>query len=126
MDRFQHMRRWLATKARFLDTNTEVFERFCAELVAQKVPLDRSWLHIRTLHPQFAGMTRLWQREAALEERYLDHDFETGNTYLTSPIRFAVEKREGGRWRLDTGAALPFPVLDELRAAGYRDYIVAP
>jgi adenylate cyclase len=126
MDRTQHMRRWLATKARFFDTNTQVFEGFCSELVALKVPLDRSWLHIRTLHPQFAGMSRLWQREAGLDERYLDHDFESRSTYLASPIRFAVEKRKGGRWRLDTRAELPFPILDELRAAGYRDYLVAP
>ena len=126
MDRPQHMRRWLATEARFFDTNTQVFEGFCSELVALKVPLDRSWLHIRTLHPQFAGLTRLWQREAGIEERYLDHDFESRSTYLASPIRFAVERREGGRWRLDTRAEIPFPVLDELRAAGYRDYIVAP
>jgi len=126
MDRSQHMRRWLTTKARFFDTNTQVLEGFCSELVALKVPLDRSWLHIRTLHPQYAGMSRLWQREAGIEERYLDHDFESGSAYLASPIRFAVEKRESGRWRLNTPAELPFPVLDKLRAAGYRDYIVAP
>lgn len=126
MDRLEHMRRWLATKARFFETNTQVLEGFCAELVALKVPLDRSWLHIRTLNPQYAGMSRLWRRETGTEESYLDHDFESRSTYLTSPIRFAVEKREGGRWRLDAHAALPFPVLDELRAAGYCDYAVAP
>jgi len=62
-------------------------------------------------------MARLWTRETGIEERYLDHGFEETSTYLTSPVRLAVEGREPGRWRLDTGAALPFPLLDELRAA---------
>jgi adenylate cyclase len=126
MDRLQHISRWLASEARFFDTNLEVFERFCMRLYELGVPLDRSWLQIRTLHPQFAGMTRLWTREAGTEQRYLDHGFERTSTFLVSPIRYAVEQQKTGRWRLNAGNALPFPVLDELRGAGYSDYVVAP
>jgi adenylate cyclase len=126
MDRLWQMNRWLAREARFLDTNLELFRQFCMKLLELGVLLDRSWLHIRALHPQYAGMARLWTRETGVEERYLDHGFEETSTYLTSPVRFAVEGRETGRWRLDAGAALPFPLLDELRAAGYVDYAIAP
>ena len=126
MDRLQHISRWLASEARFFDTNRVVFERFCMKLSELGVPLDRSWLHLRTLHPQYAGMSRLWTREAGIEERYLDHGFERTSTYLASPIRFVVEGQKTGRWRLNTEDTLPFPVLDELRAVGYRDYAVAP
>ena len=122
MDRLWQMSGWLAREARFLDTNLELFKHFCMKLLELGVLLDRSWLHIRALHPQYAGMARLWTRETGIEERYLDHGFEETSTYLTSPVRCAVEGRETGRWRLDAGAALPFPLLDELRAAGYVDY----
>ena len=126
MDRLWKMSGWLAREARFLDTNLDLFKQFCMKLLELGVLLDRSWLHIRALHPQYAGMARLWTRETGIEERYLDHGFEETSTYLTSPVRCAVEGRETGRWRLDAGAALPFPLLDELRAAGYADYAIAP
>jgi adenylate cyclase len=108
MDRLWQMNGWLAREARFLDTNLELFRQFCMTLLKLGVLLDRSWLHIRALHPQYAGMARLWTRETGVEERYLDHGFEETSTYLTSPVRFSVEGRETGRWRLDAGAALPF------------------
>jgi len=126
MDRLWKMSGWLAREARFLDTNLELFKQFCMKLLELGVLLNRSWLHIRALHPQYAGMARLWTRETGIEERYLHHGLEETSTYLTSPVRFAVEGREPGRWRLDAGAALPFPLLDELRAAGYVDYAIEP
>jgi adenylate cyclase len=126
MDRLQQMSGWLTRKARFFDNNLELLKQFCLKVTELGVPLDRSWQHIRTLHPQYAGMSRLWTREAGIEERYLEHGFESTNTYLTSPIRFVVEGRKAGRWRLNAGAALPFSILGELRAAGYSDYVVAP
>src|SRR5262245_25941066 len=87
MDRFQQLCRWLTSNARFLGTNTELLEQFCSKVQALAVPLDRSWLHNRPLHPQYGGMTRLWRPKTGIEERYLEHDFETKSTYLTSPIR---------------------------------------
>jgi len=107
MDRLWQMNGWLAREARFLDTNLELFKQFCMKLLELGVLLDRSWLHIRALHPQYAGMARLWTRETGIDERYLDHGFEETSTYLTSPVRFAVEGREPGRWRLDADAGSP-------------------
>ena len=117
---------WLVHRGRFVANNRELFEKFC-ELVAESgVPLARSWLHIRTLHPEFAGMSRIWRRGMAIEERILEFGFEKTPAYLKSPVRQTVEGRELMSWRLDPGAALPFPVLDELRAAGYTHYVVGP
>jgi adenylate cyclase len=126
MDRVQELSRWLAQEARFFAGNLELFERYCCKVGEMGVPLDRSWLHIRTLHPQYAGMSRLWTRGAGVVERYLEHGFESTDVYLSSPIKFAVEGRKTGRWRLDSDAPLPSRTLDELRASGYSDYVVAP
>ena len=81
MDRFQQLCRWLTSHARFLGTNTELFEQFCSKVGALAVPLDRSWLHIRTLHPQYGGLSRLWRRDTEIVERYLEHDFESKSIY---------------------------------------------
>jgi adenylate cyclase len=109
MDRLPQLCRWLTSRARFLGTNTEFFEQFCSKVDALGVPLDRSWLHIRTLHPQYGGLSRLWRRDTGVEERYLEHDFESKSIYLTSPIRFAVEERKVSRWQLSANETLPFP-----------------
>ena len=81
---------------------------------------------MESAYPQYGGLSRLWRRETGVEERYLEHDFESKSIYLTSPIRFAVEERKVSRWQLSAHEILPFPFLDELRAAGYSDYVVAP
>jgi adenylate cyclase len=126
MDRVRELSGWLAREARFFAGNLELFERYCAKVGEMGVPLDRSWLHIRTLHPQYAGMIRLWTQGAGVVERQLEHGFESTDIYLSSPIKFAVEERKIGHWRLDSGAPLPSRTLDELREAGYTDYVVAP
>jgi len=126
MDRLLQMSRWLARDARLLVGNQELFRQFCEKIGVLGVPLDRSWLHLRALHPQYAGVSRLWTREAGTRETFLDHGFEHTPTYKASTVRFAVEGREPGRWRLDGGGSLPFPLLEELRTAGYTDYAIAP
>jgi adenylate cyclase len=126
MDRLLQISRWLAQEGRLLATNSEMFRKFCETIATMDVPLDRSWLHLRALHPQYAGVSRLWTREAGNKDTFLDHGFELTSVYLTSTVRYAVEQRKSGRWRLDTGEPLAFPVLDELRAAGYTDYVIAP
>ena len=60
------------------------------------------------------------------QERFLDFGFEKLPAYLNSPVRHVVEQRQLCRWRLDGREALPFPVLEEHRTAGYVDYAIAP
>ena len=126
MDPIERVSRWLTGEGRFVSGNYELLQQFCGIAVEVGIPLDRSWLHIRALHPEFAGVSRIWRRGAKIEERFLDHGFEKTAVYLNSPVRFVVERREAQNWRLDTGEVLPFPVLDELRAAGYVHYAIAP
>src|SRR5262245_32300129 len=85
MDRFQQLCRWLTSHARFLGTNKELFEQFCSQVDALAVPLDRSWLHIRTLHPQYAGLSRLWQRETGIQESDLETTLKRKRTILQAP-----------------------------------------
>ena len=125
-DRAARLSKWLTQDGRFLSGNRELLDQFCAKVIEAGVPLSRSWLHIRTLHPEFAGVSRVWRRGMQTEERFLDFGFEKWPAYLNSPVRHVVEQRKLCRWRLDDGEPLPFPVLEEHRAAGYVDYAIAP
>jgi adenylate cyclase len=126
MERVDKVSRWLTGEGRFVAGNNELLEQFCALVVKVGVPLARSWFHIRALRPEYAGVSRIWRRGEKTEERFLGHGFEQTAAYLNSPVRFVVERRELANWRLDAGKALPFPVLEELRAAGYVHYVIAP
>jgi adenylate cyclase len=126
MDPVAQVSRWLTGEGRFVGGNRELLEQVCARIGEAGIPLARSWLHIRALRPGYAGVSRIWRRGEKIEERFLDHGFEKTATYLNSPVCFAVEHRETRDWRLDSGKALPFPVLEELRAAGYVHYVIAP
>ena len=106
---------WLIRDARLLDTNREVLEEFCERVANAGVPIDRVSLHQRAFHPQYRGVSRIWRPDRALEELYLDHGIEKTATYLESPVRGVIEDRSSYEWRLDGNAALPFPMLDELR-----------
>jgi adenylate cyclase len=125
-DRSSRLSTWLTQDGRFLSNNRELLDKFCAKVVEAGVPLGRSWLHIRTLHPEFAGVTRIWRSGMQTQERFLDFGFEKLPAYLNSPVRHVVERMELCRWRLDGREALPFSVLEEHRTAGYVDYAIAP
>lgn len=125
MDKLSIIGRWLAREGRLASGNLALFQGFCEQVVGV-APLERSWLHLRALHPQYAGVSRVWTKEGGGKETFLNHGFELSKTYLRSPVRFAVEGRQTGRWRLDGSRALPYPTLDDLRVEGYSDYTIAP
>jgi adenylate cyclase len=110
-DREARLSKWLTQDGRFLAGNRELLDQFCAKVIEAGVPLSRSWLHIRTLHPEFAGVSRVWRRGMQTEERFLDFGFETWPAYVNSPVRHVVDQRKLCRWRLDGAKPLPFPVL---------------
>ena len=125
MDKLSIIGRWLAREGRLASGNLSLLQGFC-EQVAALTPLERCWLHLRALHPQYAGVSRIWTKEGGGKETFLNHGFELTKTYLRSPVRFAVEGRQIGRWRLTGAGALPYPTLDDLRTEGYTDYTIAP
>jgi adenylate cyclase len=75
-DRAARLSKWLTQEGRFVSGNRELLDQFCARVIEAGVPLSRSWLHIRTLHPEFAGVSRVWRRGMQTEERFLDFGFE--------------------------------------------------
>jgi len=118
--------RWLIGEARLLPGNPEVLDQFCRRVAAAGVAIDRVSLHQRAFHPQYRGVSRIWRPGQPIEEKFLDHGIEKTATYIESPVRLVVEERQSLNWRLDGNDPLPFPVLDELREAGFTHYVMEP
>jgi adenylate cyclase len=117
---------WLMREGRFLPDNGAILDELCERLTAAGVPLDRVSLHLRALHSQYRGVSRIWQQDAGVDERFLDHGLEKTATYLESPVRAVAQAHRRLDWRLDTPAALPFAMLEELREEGYVHYVITP
>jgi adenylate cyclase len=117
---------WLIREARFLPDNPAVLTQFCERIFAAGIPIERVSLHQRAFHPQYRGVSRIWRPDAPLEEKFLDHGIEKTATYIESPVRIAIEDNRSLDWRLDGNNLLPYPVLDELREAGFTHYHIAP
>ncbi|HUB94788.1 MAG TPA: adenylate/guanylate cyclase domain-containing protein, partial [Stellaceae bacterium] len=118
--------RWILTDGRALSSPTRFVNGLCARLLEAGVPLWRVTIYVGTLHPQIRGFGwRWWADRRITEEVRVLQGTERTEEYLTSPLRGAIEHGEPLRQRLD-GAASEFPLLEEFRAEGCTDYVVAP
>ena len=124
LDRLAHMIDWLVREGRFSHGNAELTQRFCEQLVAQGVKLSRCYLYIRTLHPNFAGMIRLWEPEATVISRPLPYGFEDSPDYLNSPVRHAIEHAGFHYWPIEPERPAEFPTLEDLRPYGHTGYAI--
>jgi adenylate cyclase len=53
---------WLADPVRNIPTVVSGFDEFAWRILAAGFPLLRTTLHIRTLHPQYLGVSFVWWR----------------------------------------------------------------
>jgi adenylate cyclase len=94
-------------------------------LVLAGVPLHRMQVGFRILHPLFDGMGVTWTDEAGVEISYYEDIDRDGSTFRLSPFYFMLDQaRSELRLRLDReGDAERFPVLEDLKARGFTDYL---
>ncbi len=124
MDRLAHVNDWLVRQGRFTGGNAELLHRFCDELTGLGVKLSRAYLYIRTLHPNFAGMIRLWLPGEDVVSRPLPYGFEDSADYLNSPVRHAIENAGFHHWRIDPEKPSDFNTLESLRLQGHAGYAI--
>src|SRR5271169_5507656 len=98
----------------------------CEKLTVLGAPIARATAHVRTLHPEFRGISRIWRRGESTEIRTLRHGIEYTSDYQNSPVQHVIET---GQW-LDTvlseATDRRFPILATLRAQGITHYVMAP
>jgi adenylate cyclase len=100
-------------------------EAAMARLIAAGVPIDRMNVGFRILHPLFDGMSTTWTREKGAEVTYAALVDQDGSDYRVSPF-YVMLSTQATEWRcrLDTDpSAEHFPLLQQLKAGGFTDYL---
>lgn len=119
------IRAWLIEQALDGPTAAAIMEQFCLRLREAGVPIGRGRVIWPTLHPLFAAETVLWQFGEGISSNPFVHQDRDSPEWKRSPAKWMIE--EGKiffRRRLDEGQRPhAFPVLEELEAEGYTDFI---
>ncbi|MGH6948878.1 MAG: adenylate/guanylate cyclase domain-containing protein [Kiloniellales bacterium] len=104
---------------------SELLDGFCERLGAAGIPVTRGFLSFATLHPLLWATGFLWQRGKAVEPADVEHGFESGAAWLSSPFRHMLESgtRRLRRPLAGANALLDYPVLGELRDQGLTDWL---
>lgn len=117
---------WLMEQALAGSDVNALIEGCSIRLRAAGVPLMRTFVGFRTLHPLFAAMFQSWHREKGMGSVGLTHGtFETSKTWRANPHMHMIENKLKTLRRRLTGedALLDFPVLDEFVEDGATDYL---
>jgi adenylate cyclase len=119
--------RWLADGARSASTPQEIMAQLCERLVAAGIPLWRTALFVRTLHPAVMGRRLTWRPDTGVEVSDADFAVLETDNFRTSPVVHVYRTGLPLRRRL-TAPDCPadFAILDEWRAEGITDYLVSP
>lgn len=93
------------------------------------IPMDRIQLNIRTLHPTVLGFGTRWNSiDDTVSEYAAPHGIQETEMYRRSPYWPLFEEGAAAiRRRLDIAQPLlDFPILVDLKEAGYTDYVALP
>lgn len=93
------------------------------------VPVDRTRLAVRLLHPQVMGFSYTWDSEKEGVELFESaHHLRESDMYKNSPFAALFEDGAGAIRRAlhDPQCPMDFPVLPDLRDEGFSDYVALP
>jgi adenylate cyclase len=120
------LRDWLLSEGARMPKAEDLLSGLAERLIALDVPVDRATTAIDALHSEYSGVGRFWTREAGSTVRLFPHGEASEKAYRQSPF-FRVH--ETGEWLFLDLPETPddaFAVIPDLKAEGYRHYIVAP
>ena len=116
---------WLLHEGRHIAAPEALVGDLCARVRAAGMPIDRVAFFFGTLHPQYFGIAMHWN---GVSVRRLEASFQMRETdeVRSSPARRITEGERVIRRRLERAdCPADFAVLEELRAAGMTDYVIA-
>ena len=115
--------KWLTGDGFVEATATGFIENLAKRLRRAGLPVDRLTTHLPVLHPLIAGQSVLWRHGEAPVMRSIAESPDTHNMVESSPLRAAYERGANTRHRISgNGGPGPYPIIDDLREAGYTDY----
>jgi len=116
---------WLLHEGRHIAAPDALVGDLCARVRDAGMPIDRVAFFFGTLHPQYFGIAMHWDGTSV---RILKASFQMRETdeVRSSPARRITEGERVIRRRLERAdCPADFQVLEELRAAGMTDYVIA-
>ena len=118
---------WLIEQALSETALEDLFGGCCERLLGAGLPLARTHVTFRVLHPLYEAMGITWRRDGGVEiYRYPHHGGEDPpEPFTSSPIWHMINTRLTflRRHLISDEAILDFPMLAELRDEGYSDYL---
>jgi adenylate cyclase len=122
------IRAWLGGRALEIGSPIKLIDALSWRMVAAGLPVDRCGVTVALLHPQFSGYGIRWWRDTAdADELLVEHQVFESDSFRRSPFPAVVDRGETVRVRIDPDAAtFPYPVIADLAAQGYRDYVAMP
>src|SRR3954469_16326422 len=120
------IRDWLLTEAAQVADPGQILPGFAERLIALGIPIDRIMSVIDLLHSEYSGVGRLWTQEEGTTSRLFPHGPNRDRVYAESPFAHVHHTRD---WLLLDLAQTPderFNIIPDLKAAGYRHYLVVP
>lgn len=100
-----------------------LLDELCQRLHDAGLPLIRANLGFDILHPTIAFTSHTWWRDHGLETTHGMHASLDSGAWLDSPYYRLVQSGALTMRIAIAHEAVPFPIVDELRAAGATDYL---
>lgn len=123
----EDLRDWMIDGARPSARADDIINGMCTRLSAAGVRIDRFGLFIFTLHPNIKGRAFSWRRGQDLVMREADYALAQTPGFCDSIAVHVMETGNAYRCRFETDTTFPpFPDVQEIRAEGMTDYMIAP
>jgi adenylate cyclase len=120
--------RWLLEDAGREPDLLFLLEDLVWRLVAAGLPLDRLSLHMGTLHPQLIGFAWNWARADGLcDEVHVANDSLETDAFRRNPLWTVFTEGVVVRCNpQDPADRARYPLMNDLAAAGFTDYVAVP
>src|SRR3954462_2192646 len=121
------IRDWLLTEAAQLADPGQISPGLAARLNALGIPIDRIMSAIDLLHSEYSDVGRVWTKEEGTTSRFFPHSPDGVRVvYNKSPFAHVHRTREWLLLDLAHTSEERFNIIPDLKAAGYRHYLVVP
>jgi adenylate cyclase len=117
---------WMIDGARSAITPSQMMAECCERLIQAGLPLWRVGVFLRTLHPDYYGISFIWKPGTEVRIGTVDFTFLDSVEYQSSPMVIVFQQALEVRAHANDPASKRFPIIGDLRAEGVTDYIALP
>ena len=119
--------RWLAEGAPTAARAEDILQQLCERICACGIPLWRTAVFVRTLHPHIMGRSFTWFPDKGVATGQAPYQIMDEDAFRLSPVVRVYQTGMPLRRRLaDPDCPMDFSILEGFRAEGVTDYLASP